>query len=171
MALLAGPRVIVPDLLGNRAPFADPNATGIVSGLTLSRDMDDLVATYAAAVFGVGYGLRQILMVQAEYGVKPTAIVVSGGAGESQVVKQLLADASDYPVLSTSSSEPVLLGAAILGTVASGAYENVPAAMRQMSRLAARINPTAGATKELHLARYQAYCAFQSAERELRTAL
>ena len=171
MALLAGPRVIVPDLLGNRAPFADPNATGIVSGLTLSRDMDDLVATYAAAVFGVGYGLRQILMVQAEYGVKPTAIVVSGGAGESQVVKQLLADASDYPVLSTSSSEPVLLGAAILGTVASGAYENVPAAMRQMSRLAARINPTAGATKELHLVRYQAYCAFQSAERELRTAL
>jgi D-ribulokinase len=87
------------------------------------------------------------------------------------MVKQLLADASDYPVLSTSSSEPVLLGAAILGTVASGAYENVPAAMRQMSRLADRIDPAEGVTQELHLARYHAYCAFQSAERELRTAL
>ena len=170
-ARFAGSRVIVPDLLGNRAPFADPNATGIVSGLTLSWDMDDLVATYAAAVYGVGYGLRQILTVQAEYGLKPTAIVVSGGAGESRMVKQLLADASDYPVLSTSSSEPVLLGAAILGTVASGAYENVPAAMRQMSRLADRIDPAEGVTQELHLARYHAYCAFQSAERELRTAL
>lgn len=170
-ARLAGPRVIVPDLLGNRAPFADPNATGIMSGLTLSSDMDDLVATYAAAVFGVGYGLRQILAVQAKYGVRPTAIVVSGGAGESRMVKQLLADASNSPVLSTSSSEPVLLGAAILGTVACGTYENVPEAMRHMSRLNDRIDPASGATQDLHAARYRAYCAFQGAERELRAAV
>ena len=168
---LAGPRVIVPDLLGNRAPFADPNATGIVSGLTLSRGMDDLVATYAAAVFGVGYGLRQILAAQADHGVTPAAIVVSGGAGESRMVKKLLADASNYPILSTSTSEPVLLGAAILGTVASGAYQSVPEAMRRMSRLEDRFTPAGGITKHRHAARYQAYCAFQDAERELRSAI
>jgi D-ribulokinase len=133
--------------------------------------MDDLVATYAAAVFGVGYGLRQILAVQADHGVTPSAIVVSGGAGESRMVKQLLADASHFPILSTSSSEPVLLGAAILGTVASGAYQGVPDAMRNMSRLEDRINPAGGITKEWHSARYQAYCAFQDAERELRSAI
>ena len=168
---LAGPRVVVPDLLGNRAPFADPWATGVMSGLTLSRDLDDLVATYAAAVFGVGYGLRQILAVQAEHGVRPKAVVVSGGAGGSRTVKQLLADASGYPVLSTSSPEPVLLGAAMLGTVASGHHATLLDAMGQMTRLKDRIDPTDGVTKALHQARYTAYRAFQDAERSLRVAL
>jgi D-ribulokinase len=167
-ARLAGPRVIVPDLLGNRAPFADPAATGIMSGLTLEKDLEDLIATYAAAVFGVGYGLRQIMAVQAEHGVRPEAIVVSGGAGESHAIKQLLADASGYPILSTSSPEPVLLGAAMLGTVASGVHASLPDAMAHMSRLQDRINPVPGALAELHKSRFRAYCAFQEIERTLR---
>ncbi|MEM1079440.1 MAG: FGGY-family carbohydrate kinase [Pseudomonadota bacterium] len=168
---LAGSRVVVPDLLGNRAPFADPGATGIASGLTLTQDLHDLVATYAAAVFGVGYGLRQILAVQAEHGVAPEAVVVSGGAGESATVKQLLADASGYPILSTSSPEPVLLGAAMLGTVASGAYPGIPEAMGGMSCLQDQMLPSEGVTRELHLARYRAFCTFQEGERQLRAVL
>lgn len=170
-ARLAGARVIVPDLLGNRAPFADPGATGVMSGLTLSRNLDDLVATYAATVFGVGYGLRQILAVHAEHGVAPDTVVVSGGAGESPTVKQLLADASGYPIVSTSSPEPVLLGAAMLGTVASGVYASLPDAMGQMSHLLDRIDPTEGAAARLHRARYDTYCAFQNAERKLRSEI
>jgi len=72
---LVGQRMIVPDLLGNRAPFADPAATGVVAGLTLAQDLDDLLATYVAAVFGVGYGLRQIMDVQARHGVSPSAML------------------------------------------------------------------------------------------------
>jgi len=73
-ATLAGARVIVPDLLGNRAPFADPSATAVVSGITHASDLEDLVATYIAAVLGVGYGLRQIMEAQSRHGVKPEAV-------------------------------------------------------------------------------------------------
>lgn len=168
---LAGPRVIVPDLLGNRAPFADPAATGVMSGLTLSKDLDDLVATYVAAVFGVGYGLRQIMDIQARHAVCPSDIVVSGGAGESPTVRQMLADASGYPILSTACSEPVLLGAAMLGAVASRTCPSVVDAMGRMSKIAERYTPTAGKATERHAARYAAFRQFQDAERGLRTAL
>ncbi|WP_424976496.1 FGGY-family carbohydrate kinase [Dinoroseobacter sp. S124A] len=166
---LVGPRLIVPDLLGNRAPFADPNATGIISGLTLDTGEEDLLRTYLAAVFGVGYGLRQIMEAQAAHGVRPTAIAISGGAGESPAIQQLLADAAGVPVLSTACPEPVLLGAAMLGAVAGGAYPGLTEAMSRMSRIASRKTPVSGPLKARHDARYTAYCALQKAERTLRS--
>ena len=166
---LAGSRVIVPDLLGNRAPFADPAATGVMTGLILDKGLDDLVKTYAAAVFGVGYGLRQIMQTQESHGVSPKAIVVSGGAGESETVKQMLADSCGYPILSTMSAEPVLLGAAMLGTVASSAYKSVDLAMASMARVERRVDPAKDDIAHIHSARYQAFLHLQEADRILRT--
>lgn len=168
---LAGPRVIVPDLLGNRAPFADPAATGVMSGLTLAGDLDDLVATYVAAVLGVGYGLRQIMDVQAEHGIKPASIVVSGGAAESATMKQMLADASGFPILSTRSPEPVLLGSAMLGAVAGGKYPTVSDAMAAMSGIEQCYLPVEGLASECHTHRYRAFREFQKVDQTLRQAL
>jgi len=142
-----------------------------VAGLTLAQDLDDLLATYVAAVFGVGYGLRQIMDVQARHGVSPSSIVVSGGAGESATIKQMLADASGYPILSTESSEPVLLGAAMLGTVANNTYPSLVDAMGKMSRIDQRFEPAAGETAMLHGARFAAFLRLQEAERLLRQDL
>lgn len=170
-ALLAGTRVIVPDFLGNRAPFADPAATGVVSGLTLSKDIDDLIGTYVAAILGVGYGLRQIMQVQGAHGVQPKAIAMSGGAGESELVKQLIADASGYPVLSTTSPEPVLLGAAMLGSVACGVHSTLMQAMSAMSSVEKRMAPTVGAIAHRHQAGFEAYKRLQEVDQILRKAL
>lgn len=169
---LAGPRIIVPDFLGNRAPYADPNATGVMSGLTLARDFEDLLATYVAAVLGVGYGLRQIMKTQEKHGVSPSEIVISGGAGESASVQQLLADASGYPVLVTSSPEPVLLGAAMLGAVACTAHASLSEAMAAMSSVKSRSDPTTSKKiAEAHLARFAAFEALQQVDRTLREDL
>jgi D-ribulokinase len=168
---LAGACVIVPDFLGNRAPYADPEATGIVVGLTLATDLSDLVATYVAAVLGVGYGLRQIMEVQAAHGVCPKSVAISGGAGESTTIKQLLADASGFPVLSTCSPEPVLLGAAMLGAVASKSVDSLASAMGAMSSVQMRIFPKSGVIAEFHNARYDAFTVHQKIERHTRAAL
>ncbi|MEM8728728.1 MAG: FGGY-family carbohydrate kinase [Pseudomonadota bacterium] len=168
---LAGARVVLPDLLGNRAPHADPSATAAVTGLTLAKDPEDLLATYVAAVLGVGYGLRQIMEAQASYGVRPSAIVISGGAGESAVVKQLLADASGYPILATHSPEPVLLGAAMLGAVASGGEPDLASAMGRMSAIKDRYTPSSGAIRTLHNARFAAFEILQTADGQVRAAL
>ncbi|MEL7176511.1 MAG: FGGY-family carbohydrate kinase [Pseudomonadota bacterium] len=168
---LAGPRVIVPDFHGNRAPYADPDATAVISGLTLAQDLDDLVATYVAGVLGIGYSLRQIMQVQAEHGVCPSAIVVSGGAGESPTIKQLIADASGFPVLATHSPEPVLLGAAMLGAVAGGQYTTLTDAMAAMSSIKTRFSPARGPIADLHDARFDAFQTLQQADHTLRSAL
>ena len=165
---LAGTRLIVPDFLGNRAPRADPHASAVISGLTLEAGLDDLLASYVAGLLGVGYGLRQIIEAQRAQNVVPQAVVLSGGAGKSDTIKQLLADAGGLPVLSTTCPEPVLLGAAILGAVASGRQLSLQDCMATMSHIAARFEPTGGRVGALHAHRFRAYEAFQETERALR---
>lgn len=164
---LAGKRLVVPDFLGNRAPHADPHARAILSGLGMERGPDDLLGFYVAALFGIGYGLRQIIAAQAEQGVKPRIVAMSGGAGESATVKQLLADACGLPVMEGDCPEPVLLGAAMLAAVTSGHAPSLPAAMAAMSRERARFAPASGAIAAIHQRRAQAFALLQQADRML----
>lgn len=168
---LAGARVIVPDFLGNRAPFANSDATAVISGLTLRTDLDDLVRTYIAGVYGIGYGLRQIMQAQARHGVQPQSIVMSGGAARSDAMKQMLADASGYQILSTTCEEPVLLGAALLGAVSSGQFETLQQAMSEMSSIKDRFAPSQGSIADQHAARYRAFECLQQADHELQRTL
>ncbi|MEM8821965.1 MAG: FGGY-family carbohydrate kinase, partial [Pseudomonadota bacterium] len=115
---------------------------------------------------------RQIMETQKEHGVRPSAIVISGGAGERASIKQLLADASGYPVLSTSSPEPVLLGAAMLGAVASGAQPTLTEAMVAMSSVESRCDPAARTgIAQIHEARFVAFEALQQVDRRFRGEL
>lgn len=119
---------VVPEFLGNRAPFADPHARALIAGLGMERDVESLVSLYIAGLCGIGYGLRQIIDTQVEAGVSVENIVISGGAGQHDFVRQMLADATGKPVTATRAEEPVLLGAAILGAVAAG---NLPVLARR----------------------------------------
>ena len=65
IARLAGDVHVVPEFLGNRAPFADPHARAIIAGLGIEDDEASLLALYVAGLCGIGYGLRQILAAQA----------------------------------------------------------------------------------------------------------
>ncbi|MCA0343139.1 MAG: FGGY-family carbohydrate kinase, partial [Proteobacteria bacterium] len=56
---------VVPEFLGNRAPFADPHARAAIVGLGMERDLANLVSLYIAGLCGIGYGLRQIIDAQA----------------------------------------------------------------------------------------------------------
>lgn len=165
---LAGSRMVVPDFLGNRAPHADPHAGAVLSGLGMDRAEDDLLAFYVAGLYGIGYGLRQIIEVQAARGVAPRLIAISGGAGASDAVKQLLADASGLPVMDTDCPEPVLLGAAMLGAVTSGHAATLGQAMAAMSRERARFHPAGGRIAALHDRRARAFALLQQADRVAR---
>ncbi len=157
--------VVVPEFLGNRAPFADPDAKAVISGLDLDTSENTLIGLYVAGIVGLGYGLRQILNVQRENGVCPDLVVISGGAGEHPIVKQLLADAAEIPFAEPGSSEPVLLGAAMLGAVASGAFSELPEAMKAMSTLGRVFQPVEGQFREMHQNRFQVFEALQASAR------
>jgi len=126
---------VVPEFLGNRAPFADPDARALIAGIGMETGIDSLVALYLAGLCGLGYGARQIVHAQREKGIAIDTIVVSGGAAQSPLVRQVLADTTGLAVAASSSPEPVLLGSAMLGAVASGDCTDLARAMEAMSAL------------------------------------
>lgn len=164
---LAGGLHVVPEFLGNRAPFADPHARAMIAGLGMAGDLDSLVALYIAGIAGIAYGLRQIIEVQAKAGAPIERIVISGGAGQLDLVRQLLSDASGKPLASVAAEEPVLLGSAILGAVAAGRFDDIPAAMARMCHLSQIYEPSQ-VQADLHDKRFDAFRKLQALGRDLR---
>ncbi|MEO2037723.1 MAG: FGGY-family carbohydrate kinase, partial [Martelella sp.] len=159
---------VVPEFLGNRAPFADPHARAVIMGQGMESGADSLVALYVAGICGLGYGLRQIIETQAANGATIDAISVSGGGGAHPLTRQMLADATGYPVEITACPEPVLLGSAMLGAVAAGSYPDLQTATPAMSRVETRCHPAEGLKRRLHDNRYQAFLTLQRTAREIR---
>ena len=157
---------VVPEFLGNRAPHADPQTRAVIAGLGMEHDEDNLVDLYLAGLCGLGYGLRQIIEAQAGQGARIETVVVSGGAGRSDLVRQILADATGVPLVAPTSEEPVLLGSAILGAVAAGAYPDMAAAMDGMSSWSRRYEPETGALRAWHDGRFGLFERFQALARE-----
>ena len=166
---LAAQLHVVPEFLGNRAPFADPHARAVVAGVGADTHVDSLVALYVAGICGLGYGLRQIVQTQRAHGAGVDRIAISGGAGRHPLIRQILADATDLPVDATASEEPVLLGSAMLGAVAARAFPDLAAAMPAMSSVKTTYQPDPGA-RALHAARFDAFLVLQSTARDIRTA-
>lgn len=167
-ARLAAGLHVVPEFLGNRAPFADPHARAVIAGLGMETDAESLIALYVAGLCGVGYGLRQIVETQAAHGAPIARIMISGGAGASDLSRQILADAAGKPVVAVTAEEPVLLGAAILGAAAAGVHGDLAAAMAAMSAPGRTYAPAGGEIAELHAGRYAAFQSLQSVARSIR---
>lgn len=158
---------VVAEFLGNRAPFADPDARAIIAGLDIAQDEKSLVRLYLAGVASIGYGLRQIVETLRAKGADLTQVVVSGGAGKSPLVRQVLADATGLSIATCSSPEPVLLGSAMTAAVAAGTQPDLATAMKTLSRVAEAAKPNE-AQSALHDRRYAAFVSLQEMDRKLR---
>ncbi|WP_343312835.1 FGGY-family carbohydrate kinase [Brucella sp. BE17] len=161
---------VVPEFLGNRAPFADPQARAVILGQGMETGVDSLVALYIAGVCGLGYGLRQIIDTQSANGAPVQAISISGGAGAHPLIRQLLADASGLPVEVIDCDEPVLLGSAILGAMAAALFADTETAMGAMSRVGTQCLPQAD-IRAVHDARYKAFLTLQHSARDIRQSM
>lgn len=167
VARLADGLHVVPEFLGNRAPFADPDARAIIAGLDMDTSVSSLVRLYVAGICGLGYGLRQIIDAQKDQGVEVATIVVSGGAGQNEIVRQLLSDATGMEVAAPLTEEPVLLGSAMLGATAAGQFNSLTAAMSAMSAMGKTYAPAGGDVRRNHAQRYEAFKQLQSVGRTL----
>lgn len=154
---------VVPEFLGNRAPFANPDARAIIAGLGMGQSENSLVALYVAGLSGIGYGLRQILEVQTQNGAPVQRIIISGGAGQDDLVRQILADTTGMSVVVTEAEEPVLLGASILGAMAAGQFETMQNAMSSMTRIGTSFEPADDQIAQLHQRRFGTFERLQAA--------
>lgn len=164
---LLGARLVVPDVLGNRSPLADPSLTGIVTGLTLADDARDLAGLYLAGLLGLAYGSRHIIDALTAGGHSIGAIVATGSGAKNRQLMQAHADACGVPVYLPAETEGVILGAAMLGAVAGGQFTSLPAAMAAMASPYRVVQPNP-ATADLHAQRYRATRQVQDAVRAVR---
>ncbi len=170
-ARLAASVHVLPDFLGNRSPFADPEARAVLAGLPLDESRDGLLRMYIAGLCGLGYGAAQILDALAGQDISLDTIVMSGGAAKSALVRQIIADATGLSVVIPETAEPVLLGAAMLGAVAAGAFADVGAAMATMSRDAATTAPARGPIAAFHAAKRTVFTEMQALDRRARETM
>jgi D-ribulokinase len=170
-AYLAQQLHVLPDYLGNRSPAADPGARAMIAGQTIDHDLAGLEALYVAGLCGLGYGLADILQALRAQGVQFESVIMSGGASQSLLVRQLMADAAGVRVELPAASEPVLLGSAMLGAVAGGQYPDLSAAMAGMSGSGQATSPTPPEIARFHAAKRYGYARMQALDRELRQSM
>ncbi len=148
---------VLPYFHGNRSPRADATLRGMISGLTLSDTPDDLALLYLATVQAIAYGTRHIIEACNAAGYALDTIVACGGLAKNPLVLREHADATGCAVALPEEPDAVLLGAAVLGAVAGGAYPTIPAAMTAMTRAAIAMEPRGGATADYHAAKYAVF--------------
>jgi D-ribulokinase len=170
-AFLARDLHVVPEFLGNRAPHADPAATGVIDGLKLETNVASLVRLLVAGLCGLSYGTRQIVEAERHKGVAIDTVVVSGGAAQSRLLCRILADAAGLNVAFPETGEPVLLGGAIIGAVAARAFDSIGAASLAMCRIRDTIPPQRGEVAALHDAKFKAFTLLQKADRDVRDVM
>lgn len=159
---LSDPALLTRDLhlldyhLGNRSPHSDPHARGVMDGLSLDQSLDSDAILYLATLQAVAYGTREIIEAMNARGFSINRILATGGGTKNPLWLQQHADATGMTLILGRESESVLLGAAILGASAGGAYPSVTEAMRAMGRSGQTITPNP-ATRAYHDAKFMVY--------------
>ncbi|RLG78094.1 MAG: xylulokinase [Thermoprotei archaeon] len=123
--------LFLPYLAGERTPHADPYARGVIFGLSLKHSKGHIIR---AILEGVAYGLRDSIELMKSIGISAHQIRVLGGGSRSRLWKQVIADVFGTEVTTMLVDEGSSYGAAILASVAAGAYRSVEEAVTCMVR-------------------------------------
>ncbi len=132
--------VFLPYLAGERSPIWDPEARGVLAGLTLGHGRGHIAR---AIVEASALAIRHVAAPMLAAGVHVTAMRVCGGPARSPVWNGIKADVTGFTVLIPEVLETGVLGSAIIAAVGIGAHRDLLVAIEAMTRISARIEPRA----------------------------
>jgi len=130
--------LFAPYLTGERNPHPDPFARAAFVGFTLRHGLPHMIR---AVMEGVAFGIRDQLELLRSLGANPSEAVIAGGLVNSPVWLQLTTDIMGIPLYTVNTGESSAFGAAILATVGTGAYADVPTTCANMIRRVDTIQP------------------------------
>jgi L-ribulokinase len=116
---------------GNRSVLVDHDLSGLVLGLTLTTQPEDI---YRALLESTAFGTRRIVESFVESGVPVRELVVAGGLLKNRFLMQLYADVVNLPLSTIVSTQGPALGSAIHAAVAAEAYPDIRKAAAAMGR-------------------------------------
>lgn len=123
---------------GNRTPYVDSMARGLILGLSLKHTNAHI---FRAIIEGIAYGSEHIFRVFRENGYEVDEIVAAGGPTRSRLWMQIHADVSGVPITLPRVTDATCLGSAVLAAVAGGLYPDVVTAAGAMVHVRERIEP------------------------------
>lgn len=133
--------IFLPFLSGERAPYWNANARGVLFGLALHHTKQHIAR---ATLESVMYGMHNVRLVLEEQAGEAKEIRATGGFARSQLWLQIMADIFGREVVVAESHESSCLGAAVLAMVGLGLAPNIDV-VHQMIRTAERKVPNAQA--------------------------
>jgi xylulokinase len=142
-----------PYLMGERTPYLDANARGMLVGLTASHTRDHVVR---AILEGVAFSLRDTFTIFKEIDVPVETIRLGGGGARSELWRQIQADIYGQQVEIVEAEEGAAYGAAILAGVGAKAWPSVEAACNAVVRVAGSVKSNAEHSRVMEKA-YAAY--------------
>jgi glycerol kinase len=114
---------LVPAFVGLGAPYWDPDARGLLIGLTRGTGLPELAR---ATVDSMAYQVRDVLdAMEADAGAPLGRLRVDGGAAVNDGLLQFQADLLGVPVERPVVTETTALGAAFLAGLATGTWSGV----------------------------------------------
>ncbi len=143
----------LPYLTGERTPHPDPLARGAFIGMTSRHGRGHMTRS---VLEGVAYGLKDSFTLIAQAGLPDSFEArISGGGAKSPVWQGIIADVLGAPLVNINTTEGGAFGAAILASVAAGAYGDVASACESMIRRGETV--AVGAHAEAYAERYEIY--------------
>src|ERR1700744_2938515 len=162
---------VLPEFLGNRSPHADPDSRAVIAGIDLDADIDAMERLFVAGLCGLAYGLADVVDAFKSHAVNSRMMVMSGGGARSPLVRQIMADTTGLTVALPRTQEPVLLGAAMLGAVASGGFRSIGETMASMPALGRLSEPTEPDVAAFHQRKREVYRLLRALDRDSRAVM
>ncbi len=130
--------VLIPHLQGAMAPESNANARGAVVGLNLRHGRAHVSR---AILESIAFVVRRNVEVLEDLGLEIPEIRALGGGARSRLWKQIEADVTKRPVLTTRQPDAATLGAAILAGVGLGRYASAEEAAEEMVQIDETFEP------------------------------
>ncbi len=130
--------LFLPYLVGTNAPEFDAEANGVFWGLRQEHDAIDMAG---AVMEGVSFVLRKNCEYIARNGMKPTAIIATGGGAKSPIWCQMQADITGLPVRIPKEKEAACLGATIICAVSNGRFASLEEAVEACVKMQMQYEP------------------------------
>lgn len=157
---------VLPDFHGNRSPFADPDALGVISGMNLDSSFDGLCRLYWRTAVAIALGVRQILETFNAGGFAIDTLHVAGGHTRNRLLMELYADATGCTLQQLPDADAMILGAAMAAATAAGLHPDLEHAARAMRQASVTRKPDL-ARKALHDRDYAVFLKMQAHRAEL----
>ena len=153
--------LFLPYLVGTNAPEFDAQANGVFWGLRQEHDAIDMAG---AVMEGVSFVLRKNCEYIARNGMKPTAIIATGGGAKSPIWCQMQADITGLPVGIPKEKEAACLGAAMIAAVCGGRFADFSQAVECCVQMQTQYHSQPSERLER---KYRRFCALYKAALEI----